>query len=61
MCLNNLENGYCLIAKIPCEKVILCSPDSVYIDKSDEPTEEDFKKVLEVINKGEQYAKVIRN
>lgn len=27
----------CLIANIPCEKVVICTPECVYIDKEDEP------------------------
>lgn len=29
------ENGICEIANIPCDKVILCNNESVYVDKED--------------------------
>ena len=36
MCKYETENGICEIAGIPCEKVVLCSEECVYIDKENE-------------------------
>lgn len=36
MCKYIDENGNCEIAGIPCDKVPLCTPETVYIDKEDE-------------------------
>ena len=36
MCKYIDENGICEIAGIPCDKVPLCTTETVYIDKEDE-------------------------
>lgn len=36
MCKYETENGICEIAGILCNKVPLCTPETVYIDKEDE-------------------------
>ena len=35
-CKYETENGICEIAGIPCDKVLLCTAETVYIDKEDE-------------------------
>lgn len=39
MCKCKTENGICEIAGIPCDKVPLCTTETIYIDKEDEPNE----------------------
>lgn len=36
MCKYLDETGICEIAGIPCNKIPLCTPETVYIDKEDE-------------------------
>ena len=40
MCKYIQENENCEIAGIPCDKVVICTEETVYIDKEDEPNED---------------------